>query len=268
MLKRDVFVISDSTAITVQTLAQSILSQFSDVKFNITIIPYVDTIEKAKQLVKKVNQSTNERPILFETIINPNLAEIIATANALRFDVLSMYLNPLKAELGIETSAKVGLSHGNTNNEHYKHRINAVNFAMDNDDGIQTQQYNRAELILIGVSRCGKTPTSLYLALQFGIYTANYPITEDDLDNMDLPAPLKPFKHKIFGLTIAPERLTRIRNERRSSSRYASIKQCQTEVNEVEAIYRRYGIPFINTTDYSIEEIAASIIERTGLKRN
>lgn len=269
MNKRPVFIISDSTGITAQTLAQSILSQFENVSFTTTVIPYVDTLEKAEHTVERINRSdsNDETPIIFDTVIDPQLSNVLANARGKRFDVLGMYLKPLQEELGQKSTLTVGKAHGSTQDKHYKNRIDAVHFAMENDDGAKTRYYDKADIILTGVSRCGKTPTCLYLALQFGIFAANYPITEDDLEELTLPKALREHKHKLFGLTIAPDRLSTIRNERRSNSKYASMRQCEMEIREVEGIFRRFGIDFINTTDSSVEEIAASILDQSGLQR-
>lgn len=270
MQTRTVFIISDSTGITVQTLTKSLLSQFDDIAFDVKLIRYVDTEEKAIETVKKINaalKETHTKPIIFDTVVNEKLSTILAEADGLRFDVLGMYLTPLQMELASPISAKVGLSHSKQSNQGYESRIDAVHFAMENDDGAKISHYDKADLILVGVSRCGKTPTCLYLALQFGIYAANYPITEEDMEDLSLPKPLKAHKDKLFGLTIAPDRLSLIRNERRANSKYASLRQCENEVREVEAIYRRFQIPYINTTDISIEEISATILDKIGHKR-
>ena len=269
--RRRVFIISDSTGITVQTLTQSILAQFDKIEFDLNIIPYVDTKEKALGTVEKINLSAtqeDQQPIIFDTVIDPELSAILAKAHGLRFDVLGMYLSPLQQELGMQTNYKVGISHSKTSNGKYESRIDAVHFAMENDDGAKINHYDQADLILIGVSRCGKTPTCLYLALQFGIYAANYPITEEDLEDLVIPKPLRDYKHKLFGLTISPERLSLIRNERRAGSKYASLRQCENEIREVEAIYRRHRIPSLNTTDISIEEISATILDKIGFQRS
>jgi regulator of PEP synthase PpsR (kinase-PPPase family) len=146
-------------------------------------------------------------------------------------------------------------------------RIDAVNFALDNDDGSKIKHYDKADIILVGVSRSGKTPTCLYLALQFGIKAANYPLTEEDLQNFSLPDVLKPHKHKIFGLTIDPERLAAIRNERKANSRYASLAQCYYETEEVEHLYQQEQISFLSTTDLSVEEISTKIMQKAKIKR-
>ena len=273
MNKTPVFFISDSTGITAKTLGSSVLSQFDGVEFDPVVLPYIDTVEKATQVVARIDQAsqlTGVRPIIFDTVVNADINVILRAADALHFDILNQYIKPLEAELGKQSSFTVGKAHGHTDNDEYKDRINAVHFAMENDDGGKTRQYDQADVILVGVSRCGKTPTSLYLALQFGIYAANYPITEDDFDDLDnygIPKALKLFKKKIVGLTIDPERLSSIRNERKSASRYASLRQCEYEVNAVESMYRQMGIDCITTTDVSIEEIAAKVLAAAGIER-
>ena len=274
MTKIPVFFVSDSTGITAQTLGSSILSQFENVEFDPVVLPYIDSLDKAEAVVERINrvsQGSPTRPILFDTVVQEPINQTLRKANALHFDVLNQYLKPLENELNVRSSHTVGRAHGDTNKAEYKDRINAVHFAMENDDGGRTRQYDQADVILVGVSRCGKTPTSLYLALQFGIYAANYPITEDDLDDIDgqagIPKALKDYKHKIVGLTIEPERLASIRHERRAGSRYASLRQCEFEVNEVETMFRRPAINYINTTDVSIEEIAAKVLNDAGIER-
>lgn len=271
MSKRTVFFISDSTGITAKTLGQSILSQFDNFDYEAVVAPYVDSPEKAHATVERIQQAQEQDglpPIIFDTVINRELCEILAEAPGKRFDIISTYLTPLENELGILASERVGKAHGRASDPEYKDRIDAVHFAMENDDGANVRFYDKADLILIGVSRCGKTPTSLYMALQYGIFTANYPITPDDMDEISLPKILKNYRHKLFGLTTDPERLATIRNERRSNSHYASIRQCEYEVNAAEAIYRRYGIPFVNTADFSVEEISAKILDITGIAKH
>jgi hypothetical protein len=162
----------------------------------------------------------------------------------------------------------VGRSHGVHNNASYAKRISAINFAYANDDGVSAKNFNEAEIILVGVSRSGKTPTCLYLAMQYGIYAANFPLTEEDMDSDQLPNALKPFRNKLFGLTIAAEQLQRIRQERKPDSRYASLAQCHKELQWQESLYRRLGIQYIDTTAISIEEIATTILNNSGIKRH
>lgn len=271
MTKRTVFFISDSTGITAKTLGQSVLSQFDNLNFDHVVIPYVIDEEKALACLHRIEQAEKADglpPIIFDTVLDRKLNAILAQAPGCRFDILNTYLKPLEIELGVTSSERVGKAHGRATDPEYKDRIDAVHYAMENDDGSNVRYYDKADLILIGVSRCGKTPTSLYMALQYGLFTANYPITEDDMDESNLPKHLKAHRDKLFGLTIDPERLSVIRHERRADSRYASLRQCEYEVSATEAIYRRFGIPFINTTVYSIEEISAKILDVTGMNQH
>ena len=269
-MKRKVFFISDRTGITAEMFGQSLLSQFEQVAFDETTLPFIDSEEKAHEacrLIAKAERDTRLRPIVFDTIVTPEIRSVIQSSGALVLDFFHTFIGPLETELAESSAFKVGRTHSLSNEKAYDHRIDAVNFALNNDDGITTRHYDQAEVILVGVSRCGKTPTSLYMAMQFGIKTANYPFTEDDMERLKLPLDLKKYKHKIFGLTINPPRLHEIRTERRANSRYASRKQCQFEVREVEALYRREKIEYLNTTNRSVEELAAKILASTGIKR-
>ena len=268
---RKAFCISDGTGITSETLGRSLLSQFNTLKVEISVYPYIDSIEKAKKVVHEINSvfaETQQRPIIIDTIINPEIRSLINQSNGLTLDIFSTFLSPLEKELGIKSSYSVGLSHTITTNQMYDHRMAAVNFALDNDDGTSTIQYQSADVILLGVSRCGKTPTCLYLALQFGIKAANYPLTEEDLEELTLPKSLKTNKEKLFGLTISPDRLASIRHERCPNTRYASLDQCSMEVEETEKLYKREKIPFIDTTEASVEELSTHIIKESKLHRH
>ncbi len=270
MINRSVFFVSDGTAITAETLGHSLLAQFPNVEFDTHIMPYIDSEESAMNVVMKIN-SIAERdgslPIVFDTLVDPDLRDIINTANAINLDVFEGIISKLETELETKATSLVGQTHAVTDSEYYKARIDAVHFALDNDDGARTRHYDQADLILIGVSRSGKTPTSIYLSLQFGIRVANYPLTEDDLDDNRLPAVLKPHKSKLFGLMIDAERLVAIRTERKANSRYASFSQCQMELRAIEGIYISEGIPYLNVSEMSIEEISTRILQTTGLKR-
>lgn len=269
-LKRTVFFISDGTAITAETLGRSLLAQFPNVDFDVHIIPYVGTEETALRAVEEINRFAEldeSLPLVFDTLVDPNVRDIINTAKAINLDVFEGLIGKLEQELGTAPTTLVGQTHAVTNTETYQARIDAVHFALDNDDGARTRHYDKADLILIGVSRSGKTPTSIYLSLQFGIRVANYPLTEEDLDDNRLPQVLKAHKHKLFGLMIDAERLVAIRNERKANSRYASFSQCQMELRAIEGIYISEGIPFLNVSEMSIEEISTRILQMTGLKR-
>jgi regulator of PEP synthase PpsR (kinase-PPPase family) len=173
----------------------------------------------------------------------------------------------MEKELGVVSSHTMGKTHSIVDSTSYNLRIDAVNYTLAHDDGIQVQHYSEADLILAGVSRSGKTPTSLYLALQFGIKAANFPFVEEIYENMSLPQVLRPFKGKLFGLTINAERLSQIRSERRPNSQYASLEQCKCEIEDVENMFRHEKIPFLNTTFCSIEEISTRIIATSGIER-
>ena len=264
-----VFYVSDGTANTAEVFGHAVLSQFP-LAFEQITIPFVESREKARQVRMRIDEQfrqTGVRPILFHTIIDPQVREEVLKAEASSHDFLNTFVSPLEQELGVKAEPRPHRTHGMENRKLYDDRIEAVNFALANDDGITTKEYDEADIILIGVSRCGKTPTSLYLALQFGIRAANYPFIADDMDNLVLPASLKPLQHKLFGLTIDPERLAAIREERRENSRYASMRQCRMEVAEVEALYRKNQIPWLNSTNYSVEEIATKILDIMGLNR-
>nr|WP_299239964.1 pyruvate, water dikinase regulatory protein [uncultured Halomonas sp.] len=272
-MPRTAFFISDGTGITAETLGRSLLAQFENVEITMVTKPYIDSTEKAHNLATVIAATAardGETPIIIDTIVDESIREVISQAPGFKVDIFTTFLAPLEEELHTHSSYSVGRTHSIGKDEVYMHRIDSVHFALDNDDGARVHQYDTADIILVGVSRCGKTPTSLYLALQFGIRAANYPLTEDDLDEdgtLKMPKALAPHRHKLFGLTIDPRRLAAIRSERRPNSRYCSIDQCLQEVQQAEALYRRYHVPFIDTTRFSIEEISTRMIAETGLQR-
>ncbi|MDI6002669.1 pyruvate, water dikinase regulatory protein [Cobetia marina] len=272
-MTRTAFFISDGTGITAETLGRSLLAQFENTDIRMVTKPYIDSSEKATALVKAIESAhatDGERPIIIDTIVDQDIRDIISESSGFKVDIFSTFLKPLEEELDTHSSYSVGKTHSIGQDDVYMNRIDSVHFALDNDDGARTHQYDKADVILIGVSRCGKTPTSLYLALQFGIRAANYPLTEDDLDEsgtLKMPASLAQYRHKLFGLTIDPRRLAAIRTERRPNSRYCSIDQCLQEVEQTEALFRLSKVPYIDTTRFSIEEISTRMIAETGLAR-
>lgn len=270
-MKRTVFFISDRTGITAEMVGNALLSQFGTIDFETRTLPFIDTPEKAVEAVATIKAAADKsgtRPIVFDTIVQPALREIIRTTDAMVMDFFAAFIGPLEEELAQKSTFTVGKLHGSADSEAYTNRIEAVNYALTNDDGRTTRYYDQADLILVGVSRSGKTPTSLYLALQFGIRAANYPFTEEDMDELTLPRDLRIYKNKLYGLTISPNRLHAIRTERRAGSRYASMPQCELEIREVESLFQREKIPYLNTTSRSIEEIASKILSDTGMKRH
>ncbi len=270
MLKRTTYVISDRTGLTAEALCQSLLSQFPSVQFDIENLPFIDTVEKARDLVETLNEMAarnKQKPLVFATLVNDDIRRIIADGDVVFFDLFDTFIDPLEKELEIESSHSVGKSHGVLDFAQYSARMSAVNFAMTTDDGMETEHYARADVVVIGASRSGKTPTCLYLSLQFGIFAANYPLTAPDLENTDLPEALAPHREKLFGLTIDPYRLQQIRQARFSGDSYASAQTCQFEVAQTEAVYRSAGIPYVNTTKKSVEEIGAHILHKASLRR-
>ncbi|WP_133129241.1 posphoenolpyruvate synthetase regulatory kinase/phosphorylase PpsR [Legionella yabuuchiae] len=269
-MKRQVYMVSDGTGITAESLGNSLLTQFETVTFEKQTIPYIDCVEKAEKIRHKLDQDFEEtgiKPIVFLTSVNPGVSTTLKKANACILDLFNTFLSPLELELNIKSSYTVGRTHGVSNPQSYDHRIEAVNYALAHDDGVKIKEYDKADIILIGVSRCGKTPSCLYMALQFGILAANYPFTDEELRELKLPSALKPYKAKLFGLTIDPIRLHQIRSERRPDSQYASMEQCRVEIFEVEEMYKLEKIPYLNSTRYSIEEISTKIIATAGIKR-
>ncbi len=270
-MKRSAFFISDSTGITAETLGRSLLAQFDSFDFDNTVLPFVDTEEKAHQAVGRINDASERDgapAIIFDTIVNQQVRAIIAASNGVLMDIFSTFLAPLEIALDCKSSFTVGRGHSRSSEILYQQRMNAVNYALENDDGARINHYDQAQLVLVGVSRCGKTPSCLYMAMQHGVYAANYPLTDEDLESGQIPRPLLAFREKLYGLTINPERLAAIRNERRANSRYANIAKCEDEVRQAEALFRRNQIRHIDTTHISVEEIATKILVEKGLREH
>jgi hypothetical protein len=268
--KRSAYFISDRTGITAEMLGHSLLTQFDMVAFNEVTLPFVDSAEKAQAAVAQINEQGAKdgvRPLLFSTLVNSEVSKVIATANALFLDCFDIFIAPMERELGVGASHAVGRSHSASDFVNYHHRIEAVNYSLSHDDGVSTRDLTEADVVLVGVSRCGKTPTCLYLAMQFGIRAANYPLIPEDFSSMQLPRQLKSLRKRLHGLTIKPDRLQQIRNERRPGSRYATLANCEFEVREAEALMRQEGIPYLDATSKSVEELATTILQEAKLVR-
>jgi regulator of PEP synthase PpsR (kinase-PPPase family) len=269
MNERKVFIVSDRTGITAEAMAHSLLSQFPAVRFRTVFIPFVDSTEKAREVIAQINRAAKESgqpPLVFATLVDEKIRETLCAGNGVFFDLFDAFIAPLERELGAPSSHTAGLAHGVTNPDNYRGRISAINFALRTDDGLHSEDYERAALIVLGVSRVGKTPTCLYLALQYGVPTANHPLTPEDFDRTGLPESLRAHRGKLFGLTIRPERLQQIRQERRRNTGYAELERCQSEIGQAEALYRRERIPYLDSTSMSIEEIATTILYRAHLR--
>lgn len=267
---RPVFFISDGTGITAETIGHSLLTQFNSVDFKTLRISFVDTVEKARaaaQEIRAAGERSGLRPIVVNSAVDPELNAVLVASGALMLDIFAPFILPLEQELGIKRQPHLGRAHGMVDFAAYEARINATNYALTHDDGIDLD-YDEADLILIGVSRSGKTPTCLYLALHYGVKAANYPLTEDDLESDQLPKRLRAHRRKLFGLTIEPNRLQQIRTERKPGSRYATIEQCRKEVALAEMLFRAERLPSLSTTHTSIEEIASKVLAQFGIQRH
>jgi regulator of PEP synthase PpsR (kinase-PPPase family) len=266
--RRTVFFVSDGTGITAQMLGHSLLTQFEGVEFDQVTMPFIDSADKAEECLARIAaERKNGQPIVFSTLVNNDVRAVLRRADALFIDFFESFIDPLEAGLGVKSSHTIGRSHSAMDKKEYQQRIEAINFAMAHDDGASHRELSLADVILIGVSRSGKTPTSLYLAMQFGVKAANYPLIPEDLDRMKLPEALRAEKTRLYGLTIAPERLHEIRKERRPGSKYADLDNCRFEVDEAENLMRREGVRCINSTSKSIEEIATTILRELRISR-
>ena len=264
MTPRTIFFVSDGTGITAETFGNSILAQFPG-PFRHVRRPFIDTEDKAHQVIAEINAATDReglQPVVFVTLAN-EAVRVLITGQACRARVMDMFksfVEPLEDEFGVKSNHRIGRFSDAAKSQEYNDRIEAINFSLAHDDGQSARNLEQADVILVGVSRSGKTPTSLYLAMQHGIKAANYPLIPEDFERGHLPSSLAPHKRKCFGLTIDPERLSQIRNERRPGSRYAALDNCRSEVAAAEQMMRRSDINWLSSTHKSIEEIATTIL--------
>ena len=268
-VSRLVYIVSDGTGITAENFSQSILAQF-EASFKQIRIPFVDTVDKAHDAVIQINGANPKygQAIVFTTLVNPEVNQVVGKANALVLDMFQTFVAPLEQTLGMRSTHAINRLHHNADTDAYKNRIEAINYSLAHDDGQSNQNLADANVILVGVSRVGKTPTSLYLAMQYGLKAANYPLIPEDFEREQLPKDLLPHKQKIYGLTIDADRLCEIRNERRPGSNYAKLENCRYEINEATSMMRRESIPWVSTTSKSIEEIATTILQAIRSDKN
>ncbi len=260
---RAVFFVSNSTGITVETLGRSLLYQFSSTQFESHSLRFIDTTDKAKEAVNTINNlasETGSRPIILSTLVKPELRDILSTVNGLYLDIFDTFISPIEHEIGSEAKLGMGRAHGIIDDDYYTDRMDAVNYSLKTDDGVGAKEYSQADVILTGASRTGKTPTSLYLAMHYGLKAANYPIVDEEIDSYSLPASLKDYKDKVFGLVVTPERLQSIRTKRRPDSQYATLSQCQYEIRQTEAMFQQENIPYFDVSSMSIEEVSSNIM--------
>ncbi len=264
MAHRSVFFVSDGTGITAETFGNSILAQF-DLQPHRVRLPFVDSVDKAVQAVARIDHAARQEgrpPVVFITLVDPEVLDVIRGCNGLVMDMFTTFIEPLEVAFGLKSNHRIGQFSDVAKSERYHNRMDAINFALLHDDGQSSRNLALADVILVGVSRSGKTPTSLYLAMQHGVRAANYPLIPEDFARMSLPQDLLPHRSKLFGLSIAPERLSEIRNERRPGSHYASLDNCTEEVAEAERLMRRAGVRWLSSTNKSIEEIATTILQQ------
>ncbi len=268
-VSRLVYIVSDGTGITAENFSQSILAQF-EASFKQIRIPFVDTVDKAHDAVMQINNADPKygQAIVFTTLVNPEVNQVVSKANALVLDMFQTFVAPLEQTLGMRSTHAINRLHHNADTDAYKNRIEAINYSLAHDDGQSNQNLADSNVILVGVSRVGKTPTSLYLAMQYGLKAANYPLIPEDFERGQLPKDLLPHKQKIYGLTIDADRLCEIRNERRPGSNYAKLENCRYEINEATSMMRRESIPWVSTTSKSIEEIATTILQAIRSDKN
>ncbi len=267
---RTVFFVSDRTGLTAETYGKSLLAQFPQMDFETYTLAFVDKPAKAELAVRQINSMAEQRrvrPIVISSLVEPREQNIINSCNGLVIDLFNTFLDPLEKELRMESAHKQGISKSIHGQNAYLVRLDAIDYSLSHDDGVRPDQYDDADLILVGVSRCGKTPTSLFLAMNFSLKASNYPLTDDDLLNDDLPKYLKPYQDKLVGLTIKPVPLSKIRKKRRPGSHYASLDVCQQEIAVAEKMFGRFEIPMFDTTETSIEEIASKVVKTLGVSR-
>lgn len=262
------FFVSDSTGITAETLGNALLANFPEIEVERHTLPFVDDEVPARNLLAAVERAKRAgcRSVMFTTVKQPAARAVLAEADAVRIDLLEGHLGELERLFGMPASERPGRFHGLSDAQRYFERMRAVEFAIEHDDGQSLRALDQAEVVLIAPSRCGKTPTTMYLALQHGLLVANYPLTEDDFGSEELPRPIAGRAERCFGLTSTPLRLSEIRQQRRANSRYASLDQCAYELRRAEELYRRHGIPHLNSSTKSVEEMSAVILQTLRLR--
>lgn len=269
-MNRTVYFVSDHTCITAETVGRSLLSQFPALRFERVTLPFTDTEAKLREACRRIAETRgNEEqpPLVFSTLADARLRSILMASEAVVFDLFDSFIDRLELALGLASAQAVGRAHGLRDHARGRERIEALKFTLDTDDGLRADAYGEANIILVGVSRSGKTPACLYLALQYGIAAANYPLAEEDLARAELPRVLRGQRERLFGLTLSPERLNRLREERKPGSRYASLPQCRYELHAAEGLFKTAGIPYLDSSSMSVEEIATNVMHQSGLKR-
>lgn len=259
-----VYVLSDATGISAETMASALLLQFPQVPFERHVIPFIVTVEEARKVVAQLDAvaAGPVTPLVFMTVVNDEVRAALQSITVPIIDFVGDHLPVIERTLGRAGDHQPARLHGTGDQRRYNRRMAAVEYAIEHDDGQSLRALDKADLVLIAPSRCGKTPTTMFLALQHGIFVANYPLIDEDLEVDELPRPVREMKDRCFGLISSPQRLTEVRTERRPDSRYASPEQVQWELSRARRMYRDHDIPFIDTSTRSVEEIATIILQR------
>jgi len=266
-----VYYVSDCTGITAEALGSGLLSLFPHTRFQSYHAPYINTVEKAQDFISQIKQDnsvTGTLAIVFATMPNPEIDSLLRQAPCHYYELFNGFVNQLSADTGLPSVNTPGSRHGLLNQKYYDRRIDSVDYALLHDDALSLNNLAQADVILVGVSRSGKTPTCLYLAMHFGLRAANYPLTDDDFKRQDFPQAIKDNIDKVLALTIMPNRLVQIREKRSPGSRYATLSECQSELRSAQKIFNRYGLDVLDTTSSSIEELATKIIRIRDLETN
>lgn len=267
---RAVFFVSDRTGLTAETYGRNLLAQFPQLEFETFTLAFVSNADKARrasELIDTAHSVSGVQPIVFSSLVEQSVQSVIDASRGVVIDLFNTFLGPLEVSLGMQSAHTQGISKSVFAKNAYQRRLDAIDYTLSHDDGVRLDQYEEADVILVGVSRCGKTPTSLYLALNFSLKVGNYPLTEEDLAGENLPSRLRPHARKMVALTIDPEALSKIRLKRRPDSRYASLANCRHETAIAAAMFRRVGLPQFDTTDTSIEEVASFVVKTLGISR-
>lgn len=258
-----VFFLSDSTGISAETMGNALLIQFPDLRFERRLIPFITTVEEARKVVATLDAAMDGpvTPLAFSTTAVTEIRDVLHQSRCPLIDFFDLHMTRVEAILGHQGQRVAARLHGLGDVKRYNARMAAVEYAIEHDDGQSMRALDKADVILIAPSRCGKTPTTMYLALQHGIFVANYPLVEEDFDTNELPRPIRHLRDRCFGITTTPARLSQVRHERRANSRYASLEQCTFELRRAETLYRIHKIPSINSSAKSVEEMSTVILQ-------
>lgn len=264
---KDVYYVSGSTALLAEDVGKALLCQFQEISFNEEKIPFIKTRAAAEKAMKHIlEQSGGVRPLVFCTIMDAGIKKILDSPEVEFFDVFGNVLDRLENCLETKALRVPGYSR-NIDDITLAKRVEAIHFSIEHDDGTRSREYDEAEVILLGVSRSGKTPVSVYLATHMGIKSANFPLTSEHLDSYELPPEIVRNRKKVVGLMTSPGLLHKIREQRYSGSTYAKLSTCATELNQAKEIYLRYGIQSLETDGKSIEETSVQVTQLVDIPR-